>query len=266
MKTFTVLILNVIVLLLTYYGFASNQNPDKRVGSCGHYNILISYENPEDYLAGCEGIERAKRFFTYFGYTVDIPIHIYFRQQVNVKINGSNADQKQIYGCCNPQNMSIYLTSLSSPFVNDPERVYLGIGFKAATDIVNKQIRQVIEEFHRSFVAHEVTHLFAQHIFNRRFSEASQPYTTMGHGVQEYVASVVQLSTMEPTLLQRILQNYNPNVIFEYEAQINILSYLLNPQDFVIKSFQHFHSQDNSQQQKLLDRILSNELNPDSVF
>jgi hypothetical protein len=162
--------------------------------------------------------------------------------------------------------MSVYISSLTSPFVVDQKRVYLRIENRTETDNERQQRRLILEEFHRSMVTHEVAHLYAQHNFNLRSVEPTQNFTKMGHGVHEYIASVAQLSTIESTLRQRILQLYDPQVIFDHEEQINIICFACNPEKFNIMSFRHFHGLNKSLQQNLLDRILSNELNPDLIF
>ena len=187
MKTFTVLIFGIIVSLLSYFSFASDQPSDLKVDSCGHDNIAIFYEIKADYLIGCDGIARAKKFFTNYGYAVDIPIHMYFRQRVTVDVKIPEADQEQIYGCFDSKTMSVYISSLASPFVRDSDRVFFRIEFQPGC---------MLEEYHRSVVAHEFAHLFAQHNFNLR-ADAGLSIPNMGHGVQEYIALVVQLRSME---------------------------------------------------------------------
>lgn len=266
MNKFTVLAFCTIVSLLSWYCFAANQNSDLKVGFCGDENVTISYEVKEDYLIGCEGIARAKTFFTNYGYDVDIPIRIYFRQRVFAAINGSGMDREQIYGCFDHKTMSVYMCSLTSSFVDDSEKVYLGIKHHKGTNNGKNQRELIIKEFHRSAVTHEVAHLYAQHNFNLQSAEISNNSKNMGHGVHEYIASVVQLSTMEPTLRQRILQSYEPDIIFDDEQQVNVILFLCDPEKFCVMSFRHFHSMDITQQRDLLDRIFSNNFNPDLIF
>jgi len=266
MKTLTVLGFIITVCLFSSYGLASNQYTDLKMGSCGHENVTISYVIKADYLIGCEGITRARNFFANFGYAVDIPIHIYFRQRVSVGDNTSMAGQEDIYGYFDPKTMSVYLSSLTSPFVTDPERMYLRTVNQKRADINKLQSSLITEEIHRSVVTHEVAHLYAQYNFNLRSIDTSKRVAKMGHGVQEYIASVVQLSTMDSTHRKSILQRYDPQVVFSYEQQINVIFYACNPQKFSIMAFRHFYNLEKSQQKVLLDRILSNELNPDLVF
>lgn len=266
MKQFTVLVFCTIVSLLSCYCFSADQNSDLEVGSCGDENITISYEVMEDYLIGCEGIARAKTFFTNYGYEVDIPIQIYFRQRVFAAIKTPEMGQEQIYGCFDPKNMSVYMSSLTSSFVDDSEKVYLRIKHHEGTNNEKNQRRLIIKEFHRSVVTHEVAHLYAQHNFNLQSAETSKTAKNMGHGVHEYIASIVQLSTMEPILRQRILQSYEPDIIFDNEQQINGILFVCDPEKFCIMSFRHFYSMNTIQQRDLLNQIFSNNLNPDLIF
>jgi len=266
MKTFTILVLSAILNLICSYCCASNQRTDLNVGFCGYENVTIFYEKKVDYLIGCEGIARAKTFFTNYGYSVDVPIRLYFKQQVLVTIGLSETDQKQIYGYFDPKTMSVHVSSLSSAFVDDPEKVYFGIGQYKRTENGKKQRRLMLETFHRSIITHEVAHLYAQHNFNLKTSRASQAATKMGYGVHEYIASVVQLSTMESAVRERILRSYSPEVIIDDEQQISVLLYSCDPEIFCIMSFRHFHSMTINQQRKFLDRIFSNSLNPDLIF
>lgn len=266
MKTFTVPVLLVIVWLLSCSCFASNQATDLQVGFCGYDNIKISYIKRADYLMGCEGIARAKTFFEKYGYTVEVPVRLYFRQRVHAVIGHPGKDKKQIYSCFHPGTMAIHVSSLTSPFVEDPEKVCFGIGHHEETENGKRQRRLIREEFHRSIITHEVAHLYSQHNFNLQSSRAPRTATQMGHGVHEYIASVVQLSTMEPALRQRILQSYLPEIIFDDEQQINMVLYACDPEKFCIMSFRHFYSMNENQQRIFLDRIFSNTLNPDLVF
>lgn len=266
MKPFTVLVLLVIEIFLSCYCFASSQNTYLKVGFCGYQNVIISYDKREDYLIGCEGIVRAKTFFANYGYAVDVPVRLYFKQRVIIAIDLPETNQKQIYGYFDPKTMSVHVSSLASAFVLDQEKVRFRIGLPKKTENVTTQRRLMLEEFHLSSIAHEVAHLYSQHNFNLQSPKANKTVAKMGHGVQEYIASVVQLSTMESTLRQNILRLYVPEIIFDDEQQINMILYVCDPEMFCIMSFRHFQSMNINQQRIFLDRIFSNNLNPDLVF
>ncbi len=263
MKTSMVLFCMIIVNLITCYSFASDQTSYQKVGSCGLEDVYIFYEFKKDYVIGCEGVARALEFFTVYGYAVDIPIYIYFGQRVTVNDNSLATEQKSIYGYFDPENMIVYMSSLTSPFVTDPKKVYLRVRVQQQNGFRKQHI---LEEFHRSIVAHEIAHLLTQHNFNLQFVAISNSHIKMGRGVQEYIASVVQLATMEPSLRKSILERYDPQIIIDHEQQINGMLFSCNPQQFSIMSYRHFHLQNRFQQNLLLDRIFSNDLNPDLAF
>ena len=56
-----------------------------------------------------------------------------------------------------------------------------------------------------------------------------------------------------------------PEIIFDDEQQINSILFTCNPEKFGIMSYRHFYSMNTIQQRLLLDRIFSNDLNPDLV-
>ncbi|MCP3890539.1 MAG: hypothetical protein GY702_16955 [Desulfobulbaceae bacterium] len=253
----------IAVFIYSSYSYSSTQY--LKVGSCGQDNIAISYLATEDYFIGCEAIAQTKNFFRTYGYAVDVPIHIFFNEQVTINDNTSELSHEKIHGIFNPKTMSIQICSLASSFVTNSQSFYLRIRIGEDPDSTELS-KTVVEEFHRSVITHEVTHLLAQHNFNLMSAEISIDQHTMGHGVQEYIASVVQLSSIDPTLRWRILQQYDPQIIFDHEEQINYLFYAWDPQIFLIMSFRHFQSLNTSQQKDILDRIFSNEFNPDLSF
>jgi len=253
-KKLNVISFCIVLILQSFCGLVSGNSAHSKVNTCGRENISIYYEIEEDYIITCEGIDRAEEFFTTLGYAVETQVTIYFSHQATVRemISGHEA----IYGYFDPDTMSIFISSLASPFVRNSERVYFNIEFQPGF---------MLEEYHKSVVAHETAHLFAQHIFNLKVG-AGVDKPKMGHGVQEYIASVVQLSSMEPALLQRILRQYATGIIFDDEQQINSILFACNPEIFAIMSYRHFHSLNTNQQRVLLDRMFSNDLNPDLVF
>lgn len=261
MKTFKVLLFGLITILLSLYVLFPTQIYGLKFGSCGNKNISIYYKYNADYLSGCEGIKRAKKFFLKYGYTVDTPIIIYFKHEVTINFPGEGI--KHVVGCFDAKNKIIYMSSLDSPLFKNPHRVYLRIEKLKGFSETKLRNYDTLGEFHRSMVTHEVAHLLAQHNYNLQFSEKEHTYREMGHGVQEYIASVVQLSTMEPSLLRNVLKQYDAAIIIDNEEQISIILYACDPEIFCIMSYRHFHSHSRSQQQNLLDRILSNNLNPD---
>jgi len=208
----------IAVILYSCYSYSSSQY--LKIGSCGHDNIVISYLATEDYFISCEAAAKAKEFFSTYGYAVDVPIHIYFNKQVTISGDTSELSHEKIYGLFNPKTMSIQICSLASSFLTDSHSIYLRIRIEEDSGSRIEQSKTVAEEFHRSVITHEVAHLLTQHNFNLMSAKISTDQQTMGHGVQEYIASVVQLSSIEPTLRRRILLQYDPQILFDHEEQI----------------------------------------------
>ncbi len=169
----------------------------------------------------------------------------------------SELGPKQVYGYFDPSTMLINMSSISSPFVANPEKLH----FKC-----NVKNREILKELLISLVTHEVAHLFAHHNYNLHYCVKKKHFCKMGHGVQEYIASVVQFSTMDSILCKCILCEYEPDIRFDFEEEINLMNYGFDPQKFGVMSYRHYLSQNISKQKSILSRIFSNKLNPDLIF
>jgi hypothetical protein len=88
----------------------------------------------------------------------------------------------------------------------------------------------------------------------------------MGNAVQEYIASVVQFSSMQREYREEIMAQFDTNLIFNHEQEINSVLFSHSPQEFYIMSYRHFQSKDWYMQREILDRIFTNKLNPDVIF
>jgi len=228
-----------------------------KTGNCGDENSLIIYRFMTDYEIGCEGIDRAKNFFTDHGLSFDAPITIFFEHKLSV--DSELYDTDRVLGYFSP--FSNYIQVLSyryHPLI------------KGKAHLLNLELNNhsEFEELLTSIITHEVTHLLALYNYeeqgNIQFKSAPKPM--MGHGVQEYIAGVVQIDSMEKSIRGEVLDQYVRSLTFTYEQEINQLSYSAEPQEFWIKSYRHFHSKDTDDQKLLLERIFSGELNPDSVL
>jgi len=234
---------------------AQGESPQARIDSCDRENISIYYEAEDDYLNACEGIARAEKFFLQHNYPVsDDQISLCFSPPV---IFDEDSDfLKDAYGYCKPDSKSIFLRSISSPFIRDSEKSFFKLRLESEF---------MLKEHHISIITHEIAHIFAQYNFDL-LAEFESEIPKMGTGVQEYIAYVVQLSSIEKSILKLILQQYNPHDIFSHEHQINELVFALDPEKFGIMAYRHFYSLFPKQQRNILKRIFSNELNPDRLL
>ncbi len=212
---------------------------------------VIYYEIEKDYLLACEGIVSAEDFFSSQGFSVDTPIFLYFVNQALFKEQIVN--YQSTYGYFDPKTMSVFIRSITSPFARNSEKKYFRVKLQSGV---------MREAYHKSVVAHEIAHLLAQHNYNQQTS-AAPDLPNMGNGVQEYIAAVVQLRSMESALLKLILQQYKPEIIFDDEQEINIVLFSFDPAQYGIMAYRHFYSMTPTQQRLFLERIFSGSLDPD---
>lgn len=87
-------------------------------------------------------------------------------------------------------------------------------------------------DLYRSFVVHEVAHIIVA------ANHSAEIASTVAH---EYVAYVVQLSTMPPSLRERIVANAGLEPYKSF-GEMSELYYALNPEAFAIKVYGHFRN------------------------
>lgn len=266
MKTPAAKIIQFTLALFFMYSLVYGQPADEKTGTCGKEQALIHYTDENDYRLGCEGVAHAKNFFAEYGFATNTPINIFFRSQVTEKLSIKTENQEQIYAYYNSQNNSAYISSIASKFVSGNQRAFFGITVQQDSPLPSYDRRQMLEEMHRSTVAHEVAHLIAH--FNFRLATSSEECMScnLGHGVQEYVAAVVQFDLLEENLRRHLLLQYDPKIIFDNEDQINSVLYSCDPEGFAVMSFRHFQSLQPPQQKTLMNRIFTTELNPEVML
>jgi len=226
-------------------------------GSCGRENTIVFYRHKTDYKIGCNGISRAERFFKNFGFSTDTPIAVFF--EFRVPVDQEIYDPDQIWGYFSIRSLYVLLPSNISPFLNNTGTHFFRVE-------VNK--KNHLEELITSTVAHEIAHLLTLHNFEIQTNLPLEPHLKqkMGTAVQEYIASIVQFCSMQRNYREEIIAQFDPNLIFNHEQEINNLLFSHSPQEFYIMSYRHFLSKDSDMQREILDRIFTNKLNPDSVF
>ena len=227
------------------------------MGSCGLGDTTVIYRYKKDYKMACDGIGRAKHFFREYGLADDYPITIFFEHEA--AFNSDEHELEQVLGYFDPVSNYIHLPSYVS-------RTFKRNNTYSFRDVAENN--QDFIELFTSVVAHEVAHLLTLRNSEQKykFLHASASEERMSSGVQEYMAGVVQISSMEESLRERILDSLDKNIVFTNEQQINQLSYLHDPQKFLIMSYRHYYYHDIEERKSVLHRILSRELNPDLIF
>ena len=254
-----------IIVFITLILFCSScYSSTLKKDSCGSGNLVIYFTEYKDYRITCCGYNYVRDFFIDRGYSVNVPITIHFEPSISLDGFDTGYDKEDIYGYSNPKTMNIHIRTVTSPLISNQEREYFRKKYNKQDWILSNL---VLELFHKSVVIHEIAHLYAHHNFIQLSSEKHDSSTVMGIGVQEYIASVAQLTFLwDKELLYCIEKQYEPNIRFDYEEQINSVLFSISPQEFAIASIRHFQSMSESEQKKFLDRILSGELNPDFNF
>lgn len=146
-----------------------------------------------------------------------------------------------VYGTFDPSTSTIRLASLSLCIAQFPA----GSAHAALPP----------RNAYQSIVVHEMTHAFLSG------RTKSRPLPRVA---QEYVAYVVQISSMNENDQSRFLSAFSGQPIAEL-WHFNELSYFLNPEQFAVLAFEHFRHPSNGC--GFLQRVVSGEVNfPDSNF
>jgi len=264
MNSLTLIIYSIIFLFLQGLLYLPCHAYDPLEDTCEDENVTIHFSDDVDYRIGCSGYKYAKKFFSNRGYSVDIPITIHFEQTLTADQYGKEYDNDDIYAYCRPDSTHVHVRSLKSSLVLRPNREFFKVKYDPKDPIFSDL---KIRGYHKSVVIHEVAHIFAQHNFNRLSRQPPGSAVTLGNAVQEYMAYVVQLSLIDDwNLLFHILQEYDSNIKFDHENQINSMLFSINPEEFGIMAIRHFKSLDGYGQKNILDRMLAGGFDPDLNF
>lgn len=252
---FAIVAITGVLLLLCAHIFELIRN--WKIGSCERDNTLIFYQYKTDYEIGCAGISRAEGFFEQFGFSSDAPITLFIEK--HVPFDQEIYEPGQLLGYVNIRSLYALTPSYISSLFKRRRNTF----FEIKTDS-NSDLKELLI----STVAHEVAHLLAVHNFEL-FTPPPQgfsPRAQMSNGVQEYIASIVQFSSMKEEFRQRVVESFDKKLMFSDELQINSLLFYHSPQKFYIMSYRHFNSLDYIRQREILERIFTNALNPDSLL
>ena len=95
------------------------------------------------------------------------------------------------------------------------------------------------------------------------FHDRDDRLREIGQAVHEYVAYVVQLTTMDENLRKVIMNQNSSDLVFNSDFEINSLVHFIVPHKFGIMSYNHFQNQD---QASWLEGIVSGEFDPDQML
>lgn len=123
-----------------------------------------------------------------------------------------------------PQSLGCYDSASSAVYLLTPEACEARWGAEDYFRIPNS------DGIYWSFLVHEVAHAVA----SVNFSTKAPTSTAL-----EYIAGVAQLSLMEADLRSQVLSQF-PGKGYADAGEINILSYQLDPANFLVQSYRHY--------------------------
>ena len=186
--------------------------PAKYTGDCSRGYISVHYNDHEDYLSACEGVQRAERFFKdYLNYSSKEPVQIIFGESHNF------ADK----------SLKTYLNRAVGVYTFDERVIILKPG-KAIRQRKYLGILPVSKNLHSSSIAHELAH----HIHYTYIEKQKKIYDITG---SEFLAAIVELETMADPEKTQIIA-YHKEFVLDRDS-LDLFFYQLNPGIFLVSSY-----------------------------
>ncbi len=197
--------------------------------ACPDPRVSVDSRWEEDVVEVCLAADRAIRFLASHGVALQEPIRVHLVDRVE-----SEHDRAAL-GAFDSRQRRIEILSL--------ERFLARPGTVAFSEPAS-------QELHSSLIVHEVAHAVAQ----SNFSPARPPAVC-----QEYIAYVVQLSTMAAGMRERILARFDA-AGFGRDEEICQTVYLISPDVFAAKAYRHFTRDGNGA--RIIRRMLEGAFRP----
>jgi hypothetical protein len=174
---------------------------------CSDVDVVVLSKDPQDSLLACEGARDAIVFLRSYDLVVADNMVIELLRELPAEVSSSTA------GCYleSERRMLILIYSEFRKF-----KTWFGI--------------PIDRSLYRSVVSHEVAHLVADLNFT-----VSKPSIQ----AKEYIAYITQFSTMEPSLLERVLSNFACKA-FEGDWQMSTTIYMFDCMGFGVRAYRHF--------------------------
>ena len=170
-------------------------------------------EIEEDYILVCTGLQKAVAFLNRHG----VPI----RQSIKVMVYDTELENHGNHiGIYNPESERVDILSYARA--------------RRLCKTITPFDMSMNSALYESFAAHEFAHAIAEQNFS---------YDSHSYVVQEYIAYVVQLATMDATLRDKIMERYSVPA-FESFDDVSLIYYQLDPNAFGVKSYRHFMQQE----------------------
>jgi hypothetical protein len=226
------LLAGLSVVLFASLGHTASAKDGSAVADCQSYAIRIRQASPIEMLLICGGIADALTFFTTHGLDTGVVIDV--TVETFVRAGESDDFAFPVLGQFRPDANRVFMTALES------QREMSRTNQVFRQDFDPRQFREV--------VAHEVAHVLAEHNFG---------VTEPSRLLHEYIAYIVQMSTMDPARRDRILAAYDAGP-FGSVTEINPIVYAVAPNVFAVKAYLYFEAQPDKK--AYLDRIMAEDL------
>lgn len=185
--------------------------------------ITVHAKNSDSIDAVCTGAQRAIDFYREKGFESDRPIDIIIHDNVPEHIQAQGYSWDLVFGFVDTDDLRLYLP---------PKSMALS---KWSRGILNTPVD---EEFYISIAAHETTHILNQHFF-------APECKLMPSEQQEFIAYAAQISTMEQSRKELVLQKFSQERWGPFESgnDINPSYHMVNPHGFGVKSYLFFNTE-----------------------
>lgn len=220
----------VVIFLMVIRGVAPVGAEERAMFICPSVPIHVGSVFDKEQTLVCNAAEKARGFFLTHGIEIKRKIHIRLHQE---EIE-NHANHIGLYHAKKDLIDMVTLEHARHHCLEEPP-----------FDI------QMNEELYSSFVIHEISHAIAD-------QNSGSTQSLIG---QEYLAYVAQFSTMEPSVKNKILREYNIKPFASVE-DMSLTYYELNPNAFGVKSFLHYQSL--TDKSSFIQGLLSGSIKPNS--
>jgi len=201
----------------------------------GPIHLKVSGGTERDLGFACAAMRRVLEFFAGHGLTPDRRLRIEFKASVFLDLrrpmhraradptpsNGPPAHAERIVGMFHRDRRTVLMTTEASPWI----RSYTYFGLPMS------------DEMFTAMLTHEISHALSKSLYAPPLLDPDADIRVQ----QEYVAFVVQLSTMDARLRADSLARFPASTHrFTSEADINAWALGLGPEAFGVKSYRHF--------------------------
>ena len=222
-------ILTLVVFLLSASVFAKD-------ASCTYKDatVTVTYEHEVDYQNTCVALEKLYEFaVNEWHFKMDtIKPHIDFKENVILPSAAKEWTGIRVFGYYNSDTHGVEMTTSKTNWVNDKKRTFFKLRYT--------------NDLHISVIAHELTHAYNKEQYRTK---------RKGHSPDEYMAYVLQISTMPESLRNKVLNHKdNKGQILPGKGAVNDFMHAVDPHGFGISAYNHYHSADGGK--AFVDEIL----------